>query len=104
MYNLTVHAQQVLSATICYVSLSETLDDESTYLLASAVSSSNLHSSSEEDPVWVLCEQVLDALSRALSTDDGGVYWRVHNRDGIDGGWGGAGQTEQAERSEDDHA
>ena len=93
MYNITVHCQQVLSATVCYVSLSETTDDGSSYTIATAVASSNLHAHADEDPVWVVCEQVRDALSRALSSDDGGVWWQLQERDAVDGGWGGAGQT-----------
>lgn len=104
MYNLTVQAQQVLQATICYISLSETSDDGVTYTIATSVSSSNLFAAADEDPVWVFCEQVRDALSRALSTGDGGVLWQVRESDGLDGGWRGARQTERPERSEDDSA
>jgi hypothetical protein len=102
MYHLNVHAEQVLTATICYVSLCETNDDGVSYTIATAVSSSNLHAQADEDPVWVFCEQVRDALSRALSTGDGGVWWQLRESDGVDGGWGGAGQTRLTERSEDD--
>lgn len=104
MYNVAIHAQQVLGATVCYISLSETLDSGITYPLATAVSSSNLLASAEEDPLWIFTQQVAEAVSRALSTsqDTPGGLWRF--ADGVDGGWGGAGQAGRPERSEDDHA
>jgi hypothetical protein len=103
MYNAAIHAQQVLGATILSVSISETTDDGITYPLASAMSSTDLLASSDEDPLWVFLEQVRDCLSRALG--QGGDLWRSSiERDRVDGGWGGAGHPEGPERSEDDHA
>lgn len=103
MYNLAMHAQQVLGATIISISISETTDEGITYPLATAMSSSDLLSSSGEDPLWVFIEQVRDCLSRALGQQ--GDLWRKSiDRDRVDGGWGGAGQTEQPEQSEDRNA
>lgn len=103
MYNLAVHAQQVLGATMLSVSISETDEQQFTYPLASSMSSSDLLASSGEDPLWVFIEQVRDCLSRALGS--GGDLWRsAIERDRVDGGWGGAGQMGQPEQSEDDDA
>ena len=104
MYNVAIHAQQVLGATICYVSLSETSDDGITYPTATAVSSSNLLSSADEDPLWIFLQQIRDALSRALADDEPGVWWQVNESAAMDGGWRGAGSPGQPERSEDDRA
>lgn len=104
MYNVAIHAQQVLGATILSVSLSETKDDGITYPLAVAMSSSNLLESADEDPLWIFIEQVRDAVSRALSTGDERPIWDSLIRDGVDGGWRGAGSSDGSERSEDPHA
>lgn len=104
MYNVAIHCNQVLGATVCYVSLSETTDDGISYPLASAVSSSNLLASADEDPLWILIQQVRDCVSRALSTDEPQAIWEYLIRDGVDGGWRGAGQTEGPSDSEDDRA
>lgn len=103
MYTAAIHVQQVLGASMLSVSLSETTEDGITYPLASAMSSSDLYHASSEDPLWVFIEQVRDCLSRALGPENG--VWRAAiERDRVDGGWGGAGQQGQPERSEDDHA
>lgn len=101
MYNISIHCQQVLGATVCYVSLSETPDDGSTSQIATSVSSSNLFHDLDEDPVWIFVQQVSDAVSRALSTEDAGVLWQLAESAGLDGGWRGAGNPGQPERSED---
>ena len=93
MYNLAMHAQEVLGATVLTVSLSETNDDEMTYTVATAASSSNLLASADEDPLWIFLQQVTDCLSRALGAETG--LWFQHGEsDGIDGGWRGAGEVE----------
>lgn len=103
MYTAAIHVQQVLGAAMLSVSLSETTDDGITYQLATALSSSDVYHDSNEDPLWVFIEQVRDCLSRALGSENG--LWRsAIERDRVDGGWGGAGQEERPERSEDDHA
>lgn len=103
MYNVAMHAQQILGATMLSVSLSETNEEMITYPLASAMSSSDLLASSGEDPLWIFIEQVRDCLSRALGPQ-GELHRSAIERDRVDGGWGGAGQTEQPEQSEDDNA
>ena len=103
MYTLTVHCQQVMTSAVCYVSLTETDEDGSTYPLASASSSSNLLASADEDPLWVFLQQIKDSLSRALG-DDTGLWFQIEESDAMDGGWRGAGRTGQTERSEDDRA
>ena len=100
MYTLAIHANQVLSATVLSLSLSETDDDGFTYLIATASSSSNLLASAEEDPLWVFLEQVKDALSRALDGETG-LWFQHQESDGVDGGRRGAGNPGQPERSED---
>lgn len=93
MYNLTVHSQQVLGATICAVSLSETNEDGVTYTVATAMSSSNLLSGVDEDPLYIFLEQIKDCLSRALGSETG--LWFQHiESDGMDGGWRGAGNPD----------
>jgi hypothetical protein len=100
MYTAAIHVQQVLGASMLSVSLSETTEEGITYPLASAMSSSDLLHSSDEDPLWIFIEQVRDCLSRALGAENG--LWRsAIDRDRVDGGWGRAGPTEQPERSED---
>lgn len=100
MYNLTVHSQQVLGATICAVSLSETNEDGITYTVATAMSSSNLLADVDEDPLYIFLEQIKDCLSRALGSETG--LWFQHlESDVLDGGWRGAGSPGQPERSED---
>jgi hypothetical protein len=103
MYNMTVHAQQVLGASLCAVSLTETDDQGFTYPIATAMSSSNLLASAEEDPLWVFLQQIRDALSRALG-DETGLWFQVQESAAMDGGWRGAGNPGQTERSEDDRA
>lgn len=104
MYNISVHAQQVLGATVAYVSWTETSDEGITYPIATSVSSSNLHSQADEDPAWIFLEQIRDALSRVFQSSGEGLWFQVTESGGIDGGWGGAGQTRRPERSEDDSA
>lgn len=104
MYNISMHGQQVLGATIVSVSLSETNDEGITYPLATAMSSSNLLASADEDPLWVFIEQVRDAVSSALSSSGETPIWDYLVRDRLDGGWRGAGKTDGSERSEDPHA
>jgi len=101
MYNITVHAQQILGASLCAVSLTETSDEGFTYPLATAMSSSNLLASADEDPLWLFLEQVKDCLSRALGSDSG-LWSQVSESAAMDGGWGGAGSPGQPERSEDE--
>lgn len=103
MYTIAAHAQQVLGATMLSISISETNEDQITYPLASAMSSSDLLHSSGEDPLWVFIEQVRDCLSSALGPQ-GSLFRSAIERDRVDGGWGGAGQTGQPEQSEDDRA
>jgi len=93
MYNVAMHAQQILGATILSVSLTETSDDGFTYPLATAMSSSNLLASADEDTLWIFLEQVRDCLSRALGSETG--LWHQHvESDGLDGGWRGARQQD----------
>lgn len=101
MYNVSMHAQQVLGATLLSVSLSETLEDGVTYTLATAMSSSNVLGSADEDPLWIFIEQVKDCLSRALSPGDSSLWWQVEESAAMDGGRWGAGNPEQPEQSED---
>lgn len=103
MYNVSIHAQQILGATICAVSLTETDEQGLTYSLASAMSSSNLLASADEDPLWIFLQQVKDALSRALG-DETGLWFQHLESAAMDGGWRGAGSPGQPERSEDDRA
>ena len=101
MYNVAIHGQQILSATLLSVSLSETNDDGITYTVATAMSSSNLLASADEDPLWVFLEQIKDCLSRALG-DQTGLWFQHQESAAMDGGWRGAGSPGQTERSEDD--
>jgi hypothetical protein len=101
MYNVAMHAQQILGATILSVSLSETNDEGITYPVATAMSSSNLLASADEDPLWIFLQQIKECLSSALG-DETGLWATVDSSDGVDGGWGGAGQTGPTERSEDE--
>jgi len=103
MYNAAIHCQQVLGSTICSVSLSETTDELSTYTLATAMSSSNLLASADEDELWIFLQQIRDCLSRALG-DESGLWSQVIETDVLDGGWGGARPSGQPEQSEDDSA
>ena len=100
MYNMSIHSQQVLGATITAVSLSETDDEGITYTLATSMASSNLLASADEDPLWVFFQQIKDCLSRALG-DETGLWFQHIESDGVDGGWRGAGNPGQPERSED---
>ena len=100
MYNVAMHAQQILGATILSVSLSETAEDGVTYPLATAMSSSNLLASADEDPLWIFLQQIKDCLSRALG-DETGLWFQHLESDGLDGGWRGAGNPGQPEQSED---
>ncbi|MCZ6914751.1 MAG: hypothetical protein O7C59_10080 [Rickettsia endosymbiont of Ixodes persulcatus] len=101
MYNMAVHAQQVLGSTLVAVSISETNDDGMTYPLATAMSSSDSVASCGEDPLWIFLQQVRDALSIALN-DEQSIYRQAIKHDRVDGGWGGAGQAEGPEQSEDE--
>lgn len=103
MYNVSMHAQQILGATILAVSLTETNEQGLTYPLATSMSSSNLLASADEDPLWIFLQQIRDCLSRALG-DETGLWFQYLESDGVDGGWRGAGQTDQPERSEDRNA
>ena len=100
MYNASIHAQQVLGATILAFSLTETTEEGISYPVATAMSSSDLLSSADEDPLWVFLEQIKESLSRVLG-DSQNIYRQAIEHDRIDGGWGGAGQTGQPEQSED---
>lgn len=100
MYNAALHAVQVGAGTMLSVSISETDELGNTYHLASTTSSSHLLASADEDPLWIFLQQVRDCLSIAMG-DDQRLYRRSIEHDRIDGGWGGAGQTERPERSED---
>jgi hypothetical protein len=100
MYNCAMHAQQILGATIVSVSLSETNEQNLTYPLASAMSSSNLLASADEDPLWIFLQQIKDCLSRALG-DETGLWFQYQESAAMDGGWRGAGNPGQPERSED---
>lgn len=103
MYNVSMHAQQILGATILAVSLTETNEEGLTYPLATAMSSSNMLASVDEDPLWIFLQQIKDCLSRSLG-DDTGLWFQYLESDGVDGGRRGAGHPGQTERSEDDHA
>lgn len=103
MYNVAMHAQQILGATILSVSLSETTEQGITYPLATAMSSSNLLASADEDALWIFLQQIRDCLSRALG-EDTGLWFQLNESDEVDGGWGGARPSEQPEQSEDDRA
>ena len=103
MYTLAIHVNQVLSAAVLSVSLSETSDQGITYPLATSTSSSNLLASADEDPLWIFLQQTREALSMALG-DETGLWFQIEERDGVDGGWRGAGSPGQPERSEDDDA
>ena len=103
MYNVAMHAQQILGATILSVSLTETDEEGITYPLASSMSSSNLLASADEDPLWVFLQQIQDCLSRAMGADTG-LWFQYQESGGLDGGWWGAGSSGQTERSEDDRA
>jgi hypothetical protein len=103
MYNVSMHAQQILGATILAVSLTETNEQGLTYPLATSMSSSNLLSSADEDPLWIFLQQIKDCLSRALG-DDEGLWFQHLESAAMDGGWRGAGNPGQTERSEDDRA
>lgn len=104
MYTIAMHATSVMGTTVLSVSVGETTEDGLHTPLARAVSSSNLLASADEDPLWIFCEQVRDAVSRALSTTDERPIWDALVRDGIDGGWRGAGQADGPSVSEDDRA
>lgn len=103
MYNVSMHAQQILGATILAVSLTETNEEGLTYPLATAMSSSNLLASADEDELWIFLQQIRDCLSRSLG-DDTGLWFQYQESAAMDGGWRGAGDPGQTERSEDDHA
>lgn len=100
MYNLTIHAQQILGATISAVSLTETNEQNLSYPIATAMSSSNILAGVDEDPLWIFLQQIKDCLSRALG-DETGLWFQYLESDGVDGGWRGAGNPGQPERSED---
>lgn len=100
MYNIAIHAQQVLGATLLSVSLSETPEEGITYTVATAMSSSNLLASADEDPLYVFIEQIKDCLSRALGGESG-IWFQHLESGGLDGGWRGAGSPGQPEQSED---
>lgn len=101
MYTMAIHAQQVLSVTMVSVSLNETDDQGSSYLIATAMASSDLLASADEDPLWIFVEQIQDCLSRVLSSPPTRSSARVRADDGLDGGWRGAGNPGQPEQSED---
>lgn len=94
MYTLAIHCQQVMSATVLSVSLSETSDDGSTYTVATATSSSDLLASADEDPYWIFLQQVSACLSSALG-DQMRPFRTTDFHDRMDGGWGGAGESGQ---------
>ena len=100
MYTMAIHAQQVMTATVVSFSLSETPDDGRTYTLATSASSSNLLAGVDEDPLWIFFEQIKQCLSRVLE-DEVPTWSTPVERDGLDGGWRGAGNPGQPERSED---
>jgi hypothetical protein len=103
MYNVSMHAQQILGATILAVSLTETTDGGITYPLATAMSSSNLLSSADEDELWIFLQQIRDCLSRALG-DETGLWFQLNESAEVDGGWRGAGSSGSSSDSENDHA
>lgn len=74
MYNITVQAQQHLSVTMAVVSISETDESGTTTPLASAVSTSKLFHDSDLEELHIVCEQTIDAVVKALSTEGGRVW------------------------------
>lgn len=101
MYTMAIHVNQVMGVTVLAVSLTETNDDGSAYLISTAHASSDLLASADEDPLWIFFEQTNDCLSRVLSAGRPGPGAGVRPNDGLDGGWRGAGNQGQPERSED---
>lgn len=102
MYNISVQIQQHLTTALAVVSLSETDEQGRTTPLATAVTTSKKNHAEQEDSLHTFCEQAVECVVKALSTS-GGRVWAEHQKHGrVDGGWGGAGESGQPERSEDE--
>ena len=93
MYNITVQAQQHLSVTLAVVSISETTDDGRTVQLATAVTTSKHLHASDQDELHIVCEQTIDCVVKALSSQGGRVWTTENLSAALDGGWGGGRET-----------